>query len=487
VLQNGALHDELREIWRDMTLTCQHDAITGDHIDQAYDELADFGADITKRLTEAAGRIKTEGSGFTVYNHNGFETTFTAPAPEGHTQVYTQEGEPVPVYSDGSFLVRDIEGLSAREYVVRPGARLQPEIKGEGVYSMDGFTVTAGARGIEKVVSDAFGDITGGDYYFGEPVLETDIGDPWCTRHPDRTRERLSAYTQLDKVEIYPREIRISYKGSHPKGIGHLTSDAAMIFVFSWTQTFILREGLGRIDVETGVNWYTQNCRLRLAFPSVTRDDEGLYEVPCAVISRQRYDQTGYDSLSGAGDWPCVRWFGIETDKYLFTVMNQGTPSARVEDGTAFCSILRSPAQPAWLFEPNFYTAYNFCKIGDPGEHSFVHSFALCRDRMEAMKKAAAFNTRPLCAPGKALKPWASLKAPGALVTAVKKGEYEGVILRIIEYAGKTQKAELTLPAGFEKAYLCSLTEDSREPLPVAGGKCSFTLTPYKIATLKLL
>lgn len=487
ILQDGLLHEELKDIWRDITLTCQHDAITGDHIDQASEELEDFGAGITERLTAAADRIRTEGAGFTVYNHHGFEATFTAPAPKGHTRVFTPEGEPAPVYSDGTFLVRDMEGLSGRTYRTEEGEPAKPEIRGEGVYTMDGFTVTAGPRGIEKVEAEGCGVITGSGYYFGEPVLETDIGDPWCTRHTDRTRERLSAWTRLTGVEVYPHEIRINYRGSHPKGIGHLTSDAAMVFVFSWTQTFVLREGLGRIDVETGVNWYTQNCRLRLAFPSVTGANEGLYEVPCAIQSRQRYDQTGYDPLSGAGDWPSVRWFGIDCGSYLFTVMNQGTPSSRIEDGTAFCSILRSPTQPAWLFEPNFYTAYNFCRIADPGEHSFVHSFALCKDPLEAMKKAAAFNTLPFCAPGRDLKPWTALRAPGALITAVKKGEYEGVVIRIIEYAGKPQTAELTLPEGFDRAYACSLTEDSRQELTVRDGAALIPLRPWQIATVKLM
>ncbi|MBP5274200.1 MAG: hypothetical protein ILO36_04615, partial [Abditibacteriota bacterium] len=300
LLDNGRQHEALREIWRDITFICQHDAVTGDHIDQAYGEITEFEEDIRKRLLGCLESVKAPGEGFVVYNHNGFAADLPARTPFRHPEVRDAEGEPVPVYSDGSFTAKGVEAFSAKAYSICEGEPQTPRKGKEGVYSMDGFTLTAGPCGIEKAEHSRFGRFTGTDFYFGEPVLETDIGDPWCTRHKDRTRDRLSAYTRLEGVEIYPHEIRINYSGRHPKGTGHLASDAAMIFDFAWSQTFVLREGTGRIDVETRVRWFTGNCRLRLAFPSASSADEGVYEVPGAVIKRPRYEHTGYDPLSGA-------------------------------------------------------------------------------------------------------------------------------------------------------------------------------------------
>jgi len=67
------------------------------------------------------------------------------------------------------------------------------------------------------------------------------------------------------------------------------------------------------------------------------------------------------------GDWPAVGWGGVEYGGGGLAVLNRGTPSYRCEDGTVLVSVVRSPAFPNCLEEPNSYSGPAYERMRDPG------------------------------------------------------------------------------------------------------------------------
>ena len=504
VINQGKNHDILKDIWKRLSFTAFHDAITASHIDQAYDELMDVAEEIKADINSVVLDIKDNmrlapdnSNKITVFNPYSFSCDFVVDiaAPLKNAKVFRDSREEINYPSLDNrvtFLAKDVPALGTAVYDISESIEIAPVVvnKRIGEINFGGFILDVTDAGISKVYSVDYGTVTNcSKFFFGELVLETDIGDPWCTRSNDRTRYNLSRYTHLESITESANELVIQYKGKHPLGLGHIESVAAMVYDLSWEQSFIIRKGIKRIDVKTDVKWYTQNSRLRIMFPSRTAANQGFYEIPAGILERERYEQIGFDAVSGAGDWPALNWVGIDMDNYIFTVLNSGTPSARIEDGAISYSILRSPSLPAWLYEPFFYTAFNYNYIADQGEHSFKHSFVVAKDKMDAQRFGVAFNNIPFAVNGNREElSFLELDAKGTILTSVKKSETDNsIIIRLTEYLGIGEHLSLNINRPISGAFLCNMLESDLEELNTNDGVINIAIAPNKILTIKLI
>ena len=503
MLNNSQNHDKISDLWRDLSFTGFHDAITSTHIDPAYDELMDIARDIKKSISSISSKIENnllgEDSFITVFNHNSFPITkAVAYKSEVSADICDTNGKSVLIYdhkdNNLTFLAENIPAFGTKVFSVMPEKTQDNEeiISFEtGMINFNDYILDVTNHGIKSIKHKKCGMISDDrNFFFGEGIIESDIGDPWCTRHTDRTRDRLSRYTNLKNISRTRNQIIISYTGKHPLGLGHMESKAHMIYDVAWEQRFILRQGIDNIDIETDVKWHSQNCRLRLAFPSITKANEGYYDIPAGIIHRERYEHTGNDSQTGAGDWSCVNWASIETPKGFFTLLNKGTPSTRIEDGVLFSSVLRSPSLPAWLHEPFFYTAFNFNNINDQGNHTFKHSFVMADSLVHAEKLGLEFNSKILMFNKKINhRPFVNITSKNTLITSIKRAEEnpEYIILRLIEYAGYTEEIFLEFTDNLKEAFLTNLIEDNKEELIIIEEKkIKLLVNPHKIVTLKV-
>ena len=548
LLNAGAERDCLRDVWRQMTLSAFHDAITSSHVDPAYTELQDLHLDLDQKIAQAssaaAGQaLKAEPGTVTVFNHHGFDATvpirvelpgvwagacvtvlphsssgkapsdrvnagqqtrstspFVVPPSGGGLGEKHGGGMALPVYAvepagEGSavtFLAAAVPALGARTFRLTAAPFVKSAVT-ERTVACGAFTVDAGEQGITGIAVAGLGAVLDTrQFLFGELVLEHDIGDPWSTRSLDRARERLATCTWLQGIERQGDGVVVTYTGKHSATANpHANSDGCVTYL-AWEQRFLLRQGVPWLEVETVVDWYTQSRRLRLAFPSATTLDRGVYEVPYGVLERERYEGTSTDGGSAAGDWPALHWAGVQAPNHTFAVFNQGTPSYRVENGVVLVSVLRSPQIPYCLLEPAFYTAYNYDGMRDHGRHCFRHALYLgpgnWRDN-DTGRQAALFNSGLLAVPGALAKPlpgW-QVQAEHTNLAAVKTAEDgHGIVLRFAESAGKPETVRLTPPSAYRHAVACNLLEDDGEELRFVEGTCAIPVKPWQIATVRL-
>jgi alpha-mannosidase len=505
LLDGGAAREVLREAWRNMTFSAFHDAITSSHCDPAYDELRDLHRDLAETATAisrtACGRVLADvPATVTVFNHTAAPASapVRVAVPEGWAGAcVTVDDTVMPVYATESgavtFMAADVPAFGARTFTLAAAPVATAALDTRKV-TLGPLRVTAGEHGITAVAVDGLGEVTDTRaFHLGELILEHDDGDPWATRSLDRAREPLAPYTRLQGLERRGDSVAITYAGRHPASDDPHTCADPHVTLLAWEQRIHLRAGLPWLEIETDVTWYTHSRRLRLAFPSATTLDQGIYEVPFGTLARDRYEASSIHGGNAGGDWPAIHWAGVQAPAYTFAVFNQGTPSYRVEDGVVLVSLLRSPQLPYGLFEPESYVAYNYHGMADHGRHAFRHALYLgpgdWRDNATG-RLAALFNSGLTVRPGTLTAPlpaW-GIDARHTTVTAVKTAEDgRGLAVRLVETAGAAETVTLRLPPPYTRAARCRLLEDDGVVLPVTGGTVSVSLAPWQILTVRLL
>jgi alpha-mannosidase len=417
--------------------------------------------------------------------------------------VVTREGQPLPVYEVAAtdrgteicFLSGEVPAFGAATVRVAALAPCRLAAQGRGNAPCTGgrFTATPAEHGITDLAVTGLGPVTDpAKYLLGELILEADHGGPWATFSPDRPRTRLGPLARLEGVRAHGDSVAITYGGAHPGG------DDLFAPLLRWRQIFRLREGLAWLEVETTVEWYTIGCRLRLAFPSTTRLNRGVYEIPCGVLGRDRYDAPN-DWFQSCGDWPALHWAGIQAPDHVFAVFNRGTPSYRVEDGTILVSVLRSPRwfmaetpRQAVPLENDDFAARHYDGRLDHGTHTFHHALYVTPGEWRESDVAgqahlfnAGLHVQP-CELAGTLPAW-RLEARHTSVAAVKQAEDgQGLVVRLVEHAGRPETVRLHVPAPWRSAWQANLLEDKWRALDVAGGAVEVEMQPWKIVTLRL-
>jgi len=507
LLNAGAQADTLRTLWKTLTFSAFHDAITATHIDAAHEELMDLLGAVqhtaTQLLSDACTRhVDHAITSVTLFNHHAFPSsapvTVTVPGDWAGARV-TAGDMALPVFetlNDGevtlvTFAAPSVPGLGATTVTLSPAPARQTPVHDHTI-THAGYTIDAGEHGITRIAVEELGAVVDGrDFLFGELVLEVDEGDPWGTRTYNHDRERCAPFTTLTGIEALGDSVVLRYAGAHPVNFQPFSLNAKITYL-DWTQNFILRTGIPWLEVETTVGWYTQDYRLRLAFPSATRANRGVYEIPYGVLERDRYEATGTHLGAANGDWPAIHWAGIQTPGYTFAVFNQGTPSYRVEDGTVLVSVLRSPVAPCCLLEPASYVAHNYYGMMDNGTHTFHHALYLgagdWRDNA-VVRQAAIFNCGLTVVPGalsSSLPEW-KLQAAHTLLSTIKPAEDgRGIVVRLVEHAGRPEIVRLRVPATLTSAVTANLLEDPLVPLTRDGDDLLVPMGAWKIVTVRI-
>lgn len=504
LLRGGAARDTLRAAWRQMTLSAFHDAVTSSHCDQAYEELLDLHGELARVAADVsaaacAQALKDAPASVTVFNHT--QAMASAPVrveiPAAWAgAVVSADGAPAPVYDVApgavTFLATDVPGLGARTFTLAEAPFLTEPVT-ERTITCGRFTVTAGEHGLAGVNVEGLGAVADTRrFQVGELILEHDIGDPWSTRSLDRTREPLGPYTHLRGVERRGDSVVIVYAGRHPSSDNPHFCDDPEVAHLTWEQRFHLRAGLPWLEVETKVEWYTHSRRLRLAFPSTTKLDRGIYDVPYGTLARDRYEGTKTHGGNAGGDWPALHWAGVQAPGQTFAVFNQGTPSYRVEDGVVLVSVLRSPQIPYGLLDPESYVAHNYQGMTDHGVHHFRHALCVAPGdwrENETPRLAALFNSGLTAHPGALAAPFAvwGVAARHTQLAAVKTAEDgRGLILRLVETVGAAESLRLRPLPPYVRARLCNLMEDDGDEIEAAQGCFSIPIEPWQILTVRL-
>lgn len=505
--------DALDAAWRDLLFTAFHDAITSTHIDSAYFELMDMFAQARKNvgvildtaLTNLAARTPGDTARLVVFNSESWEredlVQVRIPWANGAIALRDMDsGEAVEILEsvsvdEGALIVFRSPSVPALGYrtiaiesVECSPSSIHEEI-GPGQIENDFFRIEANDRGLVSIFDKRLerNVALSSSYLPNELVLEEDIGHPWGTQKTPEREEPLSRYTNNVSITHFDgfSEIRVT---------GKYAGNDTNVKKLNWVQATRLYKGIPRVDFITSIDWDTAQRRIRLAFPTPIRTSEAVYAIPYGAIKRGPYEPELNILPSTNGDWPAVNWIDISDGNWGIGILNTGTPSHRVVDGTVFMSILRSPTDSWCLNEPEYYDCPDFDGARDSGHHEFryaivSHSGDWRTGKMEQLGRE--FNA-PLIgwivsgrgdASLPAVHSFAKLSAtPNVVVSAIKKAYRDSsVIVRLAETNGMVGKASITI----EGAGQPIATTNFLERLDQSMVDETISLSPFKILTVR--
>jgi len=154
--------------------------------------------------------------------------------------------------------------------------------------------------------------------------------------------------------------------------------------------------------------------------------------------------------------------------------------------------VLRSPAIPTYLHEPEFYTMTDWDGMRDAGEHDFdfaIAAYAAPLAESDVVFEAEGYNAGLIAVAGEAHLPdLPRVESNVARLAALKWAEQGcALILRLCEFRGQGGEVEIMLPNGIERAEKVNLLERQAQALEIKARRTSVMLRPWEIATLRLI
>jgi alpha-mannosidase len=235
---------------------------------------------------------------------------------------------------------------------------------------------------------------------------------------------------------------------------------------------------LGRIEIDTDVDWHERERLLKLAVDCDVHADEARYETQFGHVVRPTHVNTGWDA---ARFEVCAhRWALVAEEGYAVALANRTTYGhdvtrhQRPGGGTYSrirASLLRAPRFP----DPDT----------DQGRHSFRHAIVPGADVAAAARAGYGLNLPLRRRAGEPVDPLVAVAGDPAYVEAVKLAEDGSgdVVVRLYEPLGA--RARVRVAPSFETsgAEVVDLLERPLESDDWDGAE--LTLRPFQIVTLR--
>ena len=506
----------LWDAWEPVLFNHAHDLMSGVMTDQVWEDTRRSYAFSRQLATEAldarlrrlAARIDTRGEGvaLVVFNALGWSRTDVVFASAGFTELEADglelldpDGKAISVQlldteragngalirAKVAFVARDVPALGLAVY------RLVPRRAGANAsYTQAGNVLENEICRVEVDLTD--GSITslvdkrsGWDALCGSGnvvSMEEDHGDLW------------EPYRGLNGAQF------ITMKERHPAPptSAALTGTAGVINrgpVFSefvgaagtLSTRIRLYAGLSRVEIHTRLLNTDSHIRYRVAFPTSIRQGCSFHEIPFGAVPHPE-----------GVECPAQNWIDYGDGNQGLALLNRGLPGNNVADGVLLLSLLRSATIGGYGFGGGYEPGMGSDTGLELGKQ-FAFDYALLPhsgswDEASIPREGMAFN-HPMIAvtaasqPGVLPKRWGLLEIshPDVLVSALKPGENDGIVLRLYEAAGRlAEGVTIRLSVPVISAEEANLMEDPGFTLAVIDDSVRLDFGPFEIKTIKL-
>ncbi|HEU5081757.1 MAG TPA: glycoside hydrolase family 38 C-terminal domain-containing protein [Acidimicrobiales bacterium] len=246
----------------------------------------------------------------------------------------------------------------------------------------------------------------------------------------------------------------------------------------SIVQTYVLRAGSARLDVETEVDWQEVERLLKVAFPLDLRADEARYDVQYGHVRRPTHRNTSWDvaRFEVCGH----QWADVSEPDFGVAVLNDG------KYGHDCLGDQRSTTMRLTLLRATRYPDPE----ADRGHHRFTYAVLPHGDGLgEVLPEAWALNLPVRVAPGAPTSSLARVDHPGVVITAVKAADDGSgdLVVRLHEAFGGRARTVLRTATAPSSVVACDLLERPiSDPERVDGGAVALELRPFEVRTLRL-
>ncbi|MDZ7676892.1 MAG: glycoside hydrolase family 38 C-terminal domain-containing protein [Acidimicrobiales bacterium] len=239
------------------------------------------------------------------------------------------------------------------------------------------------------------------------------------------------------------------------------------------TQTYVLRAGSARLDIETDVDWHEDEKLLKAAFPFDVRADDARYDIQYGHVRRPTHRNTSWDDarFEVCGHF----WADLAEPDFGVALLNDGRYGHDCLESTMRLSLLRAPNYP----DPD----------ADRGHHRFTYSvLAHGPGLADVIAESWALNLPPRLVTGAPRPSVAAVDHPGVVITAVKAADDGSgdLVVRAHEAFGGRVRASLTTAERYATVTPCDLLErPTSDPVPVDADVHHLELRPFQLVTLR--
>ncbi len=227
------------------------------------------------------------------------------------------------------------------------------------------------------------------------------------------------------------------------------------------TQCFSLSAGSDKLDVRAHVDWHEKYKMLKLAWSMAVEEPKAYYEIPFGVIERP----------ADGEEEPGLTWTAVKGTNGGYAIVNDGTYSSSVKDGTIYQTVLRSP-----IYGDHGGPRTGESEFTDQGRVDFAYTLMPVGEDWVDVTRAGKVLNKPLT---NIVETWhkgklsdrpyggISIDCPNVMLSALKRSEDgTGWVIRLYEINGCP--ADVTV---------------SGDVLPVA---LKDTITPWSVKTYYL-
>ncbi len=236
------------------------------------------------------------------------------------------------------------------------------------------------------------------------------------------------------------------------------------------SQTYVIRAGSARVDMEFSIDWHEREHLLAVAFPLDVKTENATCEIQFGHVNRPTHANTSWDAAKFE---VCAhRWVDVSEPEFGIAVLNNGRYGHAVQSTSATGSEIRVSLQKGARFPD---------PMADDGHHEVTLSLLAHGSGLrEVVNQAEALNL-----PIRAVENGSAARCPqpivrvdnsGVLVSAVKRSDSnDDLILRVWEAVG--DRAILaSVPDGRHRTNLLEDTVGEAETGPAV-------LRPFEIVT----
>jgi len=409
---DGGPADELDRLWKRVLTLQFHDIIPGSSIAWVYQ-------DATRDYTEVHARL--EGIIAGALERLALATP-TVANPGTHARDEVAETT-MPVTGEGTQRLADGR-VAARLRV--PGLGLAPaEAMGATQpVTLDDHAMT---NGVVAIAWDDAGRLTSmRELRSGRECLRRSAGGAAIELAPDFPNEYdawdLESWTRRNAIEIDDcAAIDLVDAGPLVARV-RVTRDFGPSRL---TQTYVMRAGSARVDVEFAIDWHHREHLLSVAFPLDVHAATATCDIQFGHVRRPTHRNTSWDAAMFE---VCAhRFVDLSEPDFGVAVLNDGRYGHAVQDATVRVSLQRGARFP----DP----------MADVGRHHVAVSLLAHGSGLaEVLHEAEALNLPLRVVRGSAdhlPEPIATIDHPNVLASAVKRADDgAGTVLRVWEAAG---------------------------------------------------
>jgi alpha-mannosidase len=249
-----------------------------------------------------------------------------------------------------------------------------------------------------------------------------------------------------------------------------------------FVQDITLYAGSDHVEVTNDINWHEKHTLLKVAFPLAATSNFATYEIPYGTIERPTTRNNSWEETRF--EVPALRWADLGDSRHGFSLINESKYGYDAKDNVLRLSLLRSPTSP----DPD----------ADQGHHHFSYTlYPHAGDWKQALTERRGYEynyklTAKQVQPHSGSLPleysYLGVDRENVVLTAMKKAEdAQGLILRIVEWAGKEGEVTIRVPPGANSATVTNLMERPEGPaLKVINNTVTVPIHGYEILSLRV-